>query len=181
MFACDIYSPYKTFTGPVGGLRSTLPTDAGHLSPYYHSLLTCVDHTVWQSSSSLNLTTCAVGASGCSIEHSWNFTAGSIVVLDLSMFDDSLRGFSDVIIAGRYAYFSPLQTAIHTYASKVVRLYLGPTPGAVGGYLAAYLTHYQGDPSLQSPVTVLDLSLRSPGLRGFTSLLTSKNGCFCYK
>ena len=166
----------------MGGLRSTLPTDAGHLSPYYHSLLTCVDHTVWQSSSSsLNLTSCTVGAGGCSIDHIGNFTEGSIVVLDLSMFDDSLRGFSDVIIAGRYAYFSPLQTAIHTYASKVVRLYLGPKPGAVGGYLAAYLAHYQGDLSLQSPVTVLDLSLRSASLRGFSSLFTSKNGCFCYK
>ena len=174
MFACDIYSPYKTFTGPVGGLRSTLPTDAGHLSPYYHSLLTCVDHTVWQSSSSLNITSCTVGTGGCSIDYSWNFTAGSIVVLDLSMFDDSLRGFSDVIIAGRYAYFSPLQTAIHTYASKVVRLYIGPTPGAVGSYLAAYLSNFQGDASLLSPVTVLDLSLRSPSLRGFSSLLTSK-------
>jgi hypothetical protein len=47
------------------------------------------------------------------------------LTLDFSSVDNELRGFSDVIRIGKYAYFSPLNFLYHVYSSKTVRLYLG--------------------------------------------------------
>lgn len=54
-----------------------------------------------------------------------NLPYQSAISFDLSLIDFDMRGFSDVVRAGRYVYFAPLQTALHTYSSKVLRLYCG--------------------------------------------------------
>lgn len=48
-----------------------------------------------------------------------------IFTFDLSYIHFDMRGFSDYVRAGRYVYFSPLQTNTYQYATKVQRLYLG--------------------------------------------------------
>lgn len=45
----SIYSPYRSFSGPKGGIRSQLPVDQGHLTVHFNSVLTCVNATAWES------------------------------------------------------------------------------------------------------------------------------------
>lgn len=49
-WAC--FNPFKTFTGPAGGLRSSLPVDAHRLTPYYYSVMLCVNETMWTAPAS---------------------------------------------------------------------------------------------------------------------------------
>jgi hypothetical protein len=44
---CALFSPFKTFTGPVGGLRSNLAVDANRLTSYYYSVMLCVNESLW--------------------------------------------------------------------------------------------------------------------------------------
>jgi len=52
-----------------------------------------------------------------------------------------LRGFSEVLRVGRYAYFAPLLYTTHIYTSNVLRLYLGTMHASLTHLLTYLLTH----------------------------------------
>eukprot|EP01036_Dinobryon_divergens_P029462 gene29462-38563_t len=98
-WAC--FSPFKTFTGPVGGLRSSLVVDANRLTPYYYSVMLCVNESLWTAPESKITPAVLLGAKP------------QAFVLDFSIVDVGLRGFSDGIRVGRYAFLCPLASADH--------------------------------------------------------------------
>jgi hypothetical protein len=52
-----------------------------------------------------------------------------------------LRGFSEVLRVGRYAYFAPLLYTTHIYTSNVLRLYLGTMHALLTHSLTHSLTY----------------------------------------
>jgi hypothetical protein len=49
----------------------------------------------------------------------------SIRTMDFSTIDDSLRGFSDAVRVGRYAYLTPLNSADFVFSCSMIRIDLG--------------------------------------------------------
>lgn len=144
-------SPFRTFSGPVGGIRSALVVDSYHLRPYYYSELLCINTSAWDR---------------------WNDTEAvraAIQTLDFSSMESDLRGFSDALRVGRYAYFTPLNSAEHTYSSKLIRLSLGDVD--IGATLA-------GLQSIRSVVDVLDLAKINTTLSGYSGLFSSGQHLF---
>lgn len=145
-----LISPFRTFAGPIGGIRSTLEVDANHLRPYYYSSLLCINSTAW---SHPNVT---------------SIVEANIVTLDFSSLEDDIRGFSDAIRVGRYAYFVPLNSGEHTFSYKLVRVSLGKTD--IGTTLKEV---YAAGASGRTVMEMLDLSKISPYLRGYSSIFSS--------
>mmetsp|Transcript_10360 Transcript_10360/g.15572 ORF Transcript_10360/g.15572 Transcript_10360/m.15572 type:complete len:395 (+) Transcript_10360:306-1490(+) len=155
-WAC--FCPYKTFTGPVGGLRSSLPADTNHLRPYYNPVMLCVNSTVWDLARS-DVTPSLLGSQA--------------YALDFSIVDITLRGYSDAVRSGRYAFLSPLASADHVYTSKLIRIDLGDVD--IGSKIAQT---YAAGGSIRDMVDVLDLAMIDNRLRGFSGLFTSGNYLF---
>jgi hypothetical protein len=44
-WAC--FCPFRSYVGPVGGVRSRLPVDMFHLRPYHHAIFVCINHSAW--------------------------------------------------------------------------------------------------------------------------------------
>eukprot|EP00605_Chrysophyceae_sp_TOSAG23-4_P002863 GSChrysophyteH1.ASY1.ANO1.3153.1 assembled CDS len=42
------FNPFRTFTGPFGGIRSQEPVDQGHLKPYFHAEMICIHADAWE-------------------------------------------------------------------------------------------------------------------------------------
>lgn len=144
-WAC--FNPYRTYFGPVGGLRSKLPVDAGHLRPFFHSLVTCVHEQGWARNGSL---------------------AASVRTLDTSNLEPGLRGFSSAVRVGRYAYMAPMTSEAFTFTCKLVRLYLGDTDIAERiDWIRAH------NASVGVMMSVLDLSQKDPRLCGFSQVFSS--------
>eukprot|EP01041_Mallomonas_annulata_P005612 gene5612-11329_t len=135
-WAC--YSPLRTFEGPIGEIRSTLPVDMNHLRPYFHGQLLCINDTAWEGSAHV---------------------LQSLRVFNFEKMDQDLRGFSNAIRVGRFAYFCPYANFEHKYSSKVVRLHLGSVS--------------IGDTLDMLQATVLELSIQDPRLRGFTEVFNA--------
>ncbi len=167
--------------GPAGGMRSRLPEDAGHLSPFFHSLLTCINESAWNiilpclhhhsTSSTVEMMKCTSNSSTVEEESSkkmMDHLREQVVVYDLSIIDSDLRGFSNVVRLGRYIYFAPLQIAVHSYSSKVLRLFIHETD--VGTTLLAQ--QREGSFKENRFATVMDLTLISKSLAGFSDLFT---------
>ena len=141
------FNPLRTYTGPFGGIRSTQAVDNGHFRPYFHSEVLCIHENGWNSVGRLN---------------------DSIRSFDLGNVDVSLRGFSEALRVGRYAYLSPLSERTHSYAGKVVRIFLGT--GDIGTTLD-YLAATGG--KIRDIVDILDLKLVDNTLAGFSGLFSS--------
>jgi len=145
-WAC--FNPFRTFTGPFGGVRSTAPVDIGHLRVIYNAIVLCLDEKAWKGDLTYYKT------------------------FDLSTLDPYLRGFSEALRVGRYAYFAPIASQTHTYTSRCVRIFLGDgiTIKDIGAQLDNIATLGK---SLGYISKVLDLSQKYSGLAGFGGLFTS--------
>lgn len=140
-------SPFRTFYGPVGGLRSTLPVDQNQLRPYYHGSMVCVNDSAWTGSGNGN---------------------SSIKVITPANISPEYRGFSDAIRVGRYSYLCPYATDTHEYTGKLIRIYLGTTD--IGNQIDSLIS---SGSSLSTIVDVLDLNQVNPAFAGFSSLFSS--------
>jgi len=147
------FSPMKTFVGPFGGLRSSEPVDMGQMTAFFHGVMPCVHQSLWSANSSVLANA---------------LTKGKVYTVDFSQVSPELRGFSEAIRVGRFAYFSPLASAIHDYSSKVVKLYLGETN--IGDHLAS-IRSTGGD--IRDFVDTLDLSQYHPEMRGYSGIFNS--------
>lgn len=148
VWAC--FSPFKSYVGPVGGIRSRLPVDANQLRTYRHGAIACVNTS----------------------DPGWEYpnmvSAATILKIELENLDHDLRGFSDAIRVGRYAYLCPFATFEHIYSSKVVRVYLGPYS------IFQMLQELDSTgKTLRDIVDVLDLSQSNTTLRGFSGMFTA--------
>ena len=149
-------SPYLTYSGPVGGIRSRLPVDANHLRPYFYATMLCMHEDAW----ALNTSHTNPNATAA--------LQAQIQTIDFSTIEDTLRGFSEALRVGRYAYIAPLQSADGVYTSKLIRIDLGDVDiGTTLRELAASGTN------VRTIIDILDLSKKSTALAGFSGLFTS--------
>lgn len=117
------FIPFQSYIGPVGGIRSNLPGDAGHLIPYYDSRMTCMHAYAWDNYSAVSHGLPYGTSPNASLFPS--AFPSLIITFDLATFDSQLRGFSAAIRVGRFAYLSPLQYSSTEYSGKLVRISLG--------------------------------------------------------
>ena len=146
-WAC--FNPFRSFTGPVGGIRSKLPVDKGLMRVYFQSIVTCVNKSAWE-------------------DNYFGANSTGVRLFDLSVVQPALRGFSEAIRVGRYAYFAPLEYTTHQYTSTLVRMYLG-----VYEIASYYDNLLAGGGKLRDSVDIMDLSQADPGLAGFSGIFSS--------
>jgi hypothetical protein len=91
-----------------------------------------------------------------------------VITVDFSTIDQQLRGFSDVLRVGRYAYFSPFKYSLDVYSGKFVRLYLGEVDI---GTTIMRLQDFNAR-GIHDLVDVIDLSRHDYRLKGFSGLFT---------
>lgn len=144
------FNPYRTFSGVVGGIRSNALVDANNLRPYYNAIMICVHKDIWKTAPGIR-------------------PAQSLIrTLDFSTIEDSLRGFSDAIRVGRYAYLSPLNSDDTTYASKLIRINLGEI--SIQHTLDATLAI---NGNIRKIINILELAKVNTNLKGYSSMYTS--------
>ena len=136
----------------MGGIRSELFVDANRLTPYFYSVMICIDETGWNEEIATNRT---------SLQQ-------AIQLMDFSTMDDDLRGFSDAIRVGRYAYLSPCSYSQNIFSSKLIRIDLGDID--IGTKL---METYKSGGTVRNVVDILDLSKKNIALKGFSSLFMS--------
>lgn len=141
-------SPYRTFSGPVGGIRSELEVDANHLRPYYYATMLCMNQTAWENAEDVAA------------------VASAIRLIDFSTIEDQFRGFSDALRVGRFAYVTPLNSGEGVYSSHMIRINLGEVD------IGTTLTELGGG-DIRAVIDILDLAKISESMRGFSSLFTS--------
>ena len=143
-WAC--FSPFRTFIGPFGGVRSSHAVDNGQLRAFYHAEVLCIYQDAWD---------------GGDLE-------ANIRTFDLSLINSGLRGFSDAVRVGRFAYLAPLSDRPLNYAYRLVRIYLGETD------VGEMLDHIESsDMKLRDIVDVLDLKQVDSSLAGFSGIFNS--------
>lgn len=149
-WAC--YTPFRSYYGPIGGIRSKLEVDRQQLRSFYHGRMLCLNESAWSNNSN---------------------SATSYRTMDFSNMLPDLRGFSDSIRVGRYAYFSPFSSLSHSYFGRLVRLDLGSKDvGTAIDYLNSE------DLPVSTNLRVLDLSIVNPDYKGFSGIFTA--GLFIY-
>ena len=112
----------------------------------------CIDEPGWNGEAAVNTT----------------YLLESIRIMDFSTVDDQLRGFSDAIRLGRFAYFAPYSYSQNKYSSKLIRISLGTIDiGTTLSYLQ------ETNQNLRSIIEILDLSKKYDLLRGFSSIFNS--------
>lgn len=148
-WAC--FCPLRTFLGPIGGVRSNLDVDKNRLTAYHHGLLVCVNQSAWTTD--------------LSVVEPASLLGKSVRTIDLSSVGADLRGFSDAIAVGRFAYLCPFATEPHAYTSKLVRIDLGVDN------IISNLDRVKG--FVGDMVDVLDLTQADPGLAGFSGIFNS--------
>lgn len=141
--------PYRSYAGEVGGPRSLLVVDSYNLHPYYNSIMICIHQYAWNS----NIT---------SYTKSLYFRE-----IDFSLIQLDLRGYSDSIRVGRYAYLSPLTSGENVYSSKLIRISLGDID------IGHAIDTANADNNIRSIIDVLDLSQVTPNLAGYSGLFTA--------
>ena len=145
------FCPFKQFAGSQGGIRSRQLADGNTLRAYYSSQMICVNSTGWEGIGDL---------------------ASSLRVIDMGDLDPNLRGYSEAIRVGRYAYIAPLASFTYSYTSRVVRLQLGPVD--IANTLDALAA---AGVRARALLSVLDLSQKSEDLKGFSSLFSGMFFC----
>lgn len=143
-WAC--FCPYREHAGSHGGIRSSAIVDQNTLRAYFSSVMVCVMDAGWTAP---------------------QLTSSYVRKLDLGDLDPNLRGYSDAIRVGRYAYISPLASLTHAYTSRLVRVDLGPVDIATT-YDALLLRGLRA----RNMLKVLDLSQKDPELKGFSTLFS---------
>lgn len=144
-WAC--FNPYRTYSGNIGGIRSALQVDLNNFRPYYYSTMVCLNESAWNA------------VPGSDAQKNMYRT------LDLSSIEQNLRGFSDALRVGRYAYLSPLNSADKTYTSKVLRIRLGKNN--IGEQIDTVKSTYG---NIRSMVDILDLAKINSTLAGYSGL-----------
>ena len=144
-WAC--FCPFRTFVGPVGGVRSNLSVDANHLRPYHHAVFVCVNHTAWTDSS--------------------NYVT-DIRTFDLGDVESSLRGFSDSVRVGRYVYLAPFASNVNAYTSKLIRISCGDE-----NIMKTIDENEAAGNVLRDLITALDLTQKDTGLVGFSGIFNA--------
>ena len=148
------FNPYKTFAGPVGGIRSRIPADANRMYPYYNSRMTCINSSAWDMANHTDAKTLAT----------------HMITVDFSTIDQQLRGYSDALRVGRYAYFSPFKYSQDAYSGKFIRLYLGSVDI---GTTIANLDNFASR-GIHDLVDILDLSRHDSQLQGYSGLFSGE-------
>lgn len=141
-WAC--FNPFRSFAGDVGGIRSALDVDANRLRTYFAATILCVNTPGWEGTGTLS---------------------SHIRIVDLSLINNNLRGFSDAIRVGRYAYFAPYSAFEYEYASQLVRLSLGDVD------IGTTIDELGEGESARDIVKILDLGKKDASLKGFSSLV----------
>jgi len=90
-----------------------------------------------------------------------------IIPTFVSIVDITLRGYSDAVRSGRYAFLSPLASADHVYTSKLIRIDLGDVD--IGVKIAQT---YAAGGSIRDIVDVLDLAMIDTRLKGVANMLS---------
>lgn len=137
-----------TFNGELGGIRSAMPADRNTLKPYYSSIMICIHDHAWNEQD-------------VTIQRSY------FRDIDFSALEIDLRGFSDSIRVGRYAYLTPLTSGENIYSSKMIRIDLGPTD------IGTSIETAKENGDIRQILDVLDLSIKDPNLAGYSGLFTS--------
>lgn len=145
-FSCR---PYRTYAGEIGGLRSNRAVDSNNLRSYYNSVLVCVNSSAWNSNST-------------------HILKSSIRTMDFSTIDDSLRGFSDAVRVGRYAYLTPLNSADFVFSCSMIRINLGIKD--IGTAIDETLS---ATGNIRNIVDILSLAKVDSRLCGFSGLFNS--------
>jgi hypothetical protein len=142
------FSPYRTYAGEVGGILSTLAGDTNNLKPYYSSILICVHQNAWTETNPTLLK---------------NYFRD----IDFSGMELDLRGFSDAIRVGRYAYLSPLTSGENIYSSKMIRINLGPKDIGTAIDAANQANNIRG------MADILDFSMVNLNLAGYSGIFSA--------
>ena len=140
--------------------------DANHLRPYYYAEMLCLNESGWNAN-----------ANGTGLVRSGTtdlITLGAAVrTIDFSTIEETLRGFSDALRVGRYAYLAPLTSAENVYSSKLLRIDLGDVDiGTTLTELAAAGTN------VRTIVDILDLAKKNTAMAGFSGLFTAGQNLF---
>eukprot|EP00604_Paraphysomonas_vestita_P001611 CAMPEP_0174822304 /NCGR_PEP_ID=MMETSP1107-20130205/14895_1 /TAXON_ID=36770 /ORGANISM="Paraphysomonas vestita, Strain GFlagA" /LENGTH=466 /DNA_ID=CAMNT_0016040871 /DNA_START=484 /DNA_END=1884 /DNA_ORIENTATION=- len=144
-------NPFRSFYGPIGGVRSNLEVDKHHLRPYENSVVVCIHENTW-SRSMKTITSSLYGT--------------LIRSFDLGDVQTDLRGFSEALKVGRYVYFCPFTSNPHTYSYKLIRIDLG-----IDNIMTA--VDDTGSAGIIQIVDVLDLTQKSSSLAGFSGFFTA--------
>ena len=91
-------------------------------------------------------------------------------------FEPELRGFSEAIRIGRYAYLAPFRYSVQIPTGKLCRIYLGFVDIA---HVLDDLTD-NGRP-LHDIVDVIDVSQKDPGLKGFSGIFNGASVAVCVR
>jgi len=124
--------------------------DANNFRSYYNSVMVCVNDTAWNSGSNKAR------------------LAASVRTMDFSTIDDTLRGFSDAVRIGRYAYLTPLNSADFTYSCSMIRINLGVYN--IGRTIDEAIA---ASGNIRSIIGILSLSKVNSALCGFSSLFNA--------
>lgn len=109
----------------------------------------------------------------CIHQYAWNSNITSYTKslyfreIDFSLIQLDLRGYSDSIRVGRYAYLSPLTSGENVYSSKLIRISLGDID------IGHAIDTANADNNIRSIIDVLDLSQVTPNLAGYSGLFTA--------
>jgi hypothetical protein len=141
------FCPFRSYSGPFGGVRSLEIVDQGHLRPYFHAEVLCIHSDGWNGVVPLK---------------------DAIRSFDLGNVDVDLRGYSEALRVGRFAYLAPLAVQTHVYNGKLVRIYLGAE--SIGDTLD-YLAATGG--KVRDIVDILDLKILDKKMAGFSGLFSS--------
>jgi hypothetical protein len=149
-WAC--FSPYRTFVGRVGGIRSNLPVDGNSLTPYYNSVMVCVNESLWHMSPTESVAS----------------RMAALRTMDFSIIRPDFRGFADALRIGRHVYLCPLNIAETTYSPYLLRIDLGVED--IGAALDVASVTYGG---IRTMVNTLNLSMVNTQLKGYSGLFTA--------
>lgn len=148
-WAC--FNPFRSFVGPIGGVRSRFEVDRHHLRPFHNAVVVCVNEAGWLKNGSEAL------------------YGNEVRSFDLGDVQPTLRGFSNAIRVGRYAYLAPFASDVHTYSYKLIRISLGFTN--IIDNLDLELNKPQGH--VRNIIDVLDLTQKDVGLAGFSGIFNA--------
>lgn len=148
-----LFSPFRTYSGVVGGIRSKLPVDANNIRPYFNAIMVCVNESAWHWDP---------------LHDPLDVLAKEIRTLDFSTIEDNLRGFSDAIRVGRYAYICPLSSTDIAFTSKLIRINLG-----VNNILETLDATMALNGNIRKITNILDLSKVNPNLKGYSGMYTA--------
>lgn len=132
----------------MGGIRSEREVDKYMLKPYYNSILICIHDLAWNETDPIKL-------------------RNHFREIDFSLIELDLRGFSDALRVGRYAYLSPLTSGESVYSSKLIRINLGPTD------IGKAIDDANAANNIRGIAQILDLSIVDPSLAGFSGLFNA--------